>query len=258
MFMIIDGKSIAAERLEQLRLKIKVSGLRPKLAVVLVGNDPASVMYVNLKKKRAEEVGIAVEIFDSVDVIESLNKDFSIHGILVQLPLPKNIDTKKVLRAIDPAKDVDGLTGRSDFMPATVRGILTALEGFEIQGNDVTIIGRSREVGRPLALAMIDLGATVTVCNSKTKDLRQKTKNADILISATGQPGLVTADMVKLGAVVIDVGSPKGDVDFANVSKIASAITPVPGGIGPLTVVSLLENTYEAAKIQSITHDRRI
>lgn len=221
----------------------------------MVGESEASRMYLNLKRKRAQEVGIESEIIEMradttdsqlISRIQKLNDDSSVTGILVQLPLPKNMDTKKVLRAIDPVKDVDGLTGRSDFMPATVKGILTALEGFEIPGKDVTIIGRSWEVGKPLAIAMIDLGATVTVCNSKTKDLGQKTKTADILVSATGHPGLVTADMVKPGAVVIDVGSPKGDVDFEEVSKIASAITPVPGGIGPLTVVSLLENTVAA------------
>lgn len=255
--MIIDGKAIASRRLEILRNKIQETKIKPKLAVILVGDNPASVMYVNLKKKRAEEVGIEVEVFDSVDVIEQLNADPTVTGVLVQLPLPKGIDTDEVLARIDPAKDVDGLTGRSKFLPATVRAVFTALEGFEIAEKRVTIIGRSREVGKPLAEEMRKRGAIVSVGHSQTGDLGGLTRQADVLISATGRPGLVTTEMVKRGAVVIDVGSPKGDVDPA-VAGVASAITPVPGGIGPLTVVSLLENTYEAARIQTITHDRRI
>ncbi len=244
--MLIDGKAIAAKRLED--LKKRVAGLKvvPKLAAILVGNDPASVMYVNLKKKRAEEVGIAVEVFDTVDVIEKLNADPKVHGILVQLPLPKEIDTEVVLARIAPEKDVDGLTGRSKFLPATVRGIFTALGDIEVAGRMVTIIGRSREVGKPLAEEMVRRGAKVTVCHTQTVDVAAQTRTADILVSATGHPGLVTADMVKPGAVVIDVGSPKGDVDFEAVSQVASAITPVPGGIGPLTVCSLLENVVDA------------
>lgn len=249
--MIIDGRVIAAKRLADLKLKIENSKLKIKLVGVMVGDDPASKMYLALKKKRAEEVGLGSEVIvtteDEIEnLIKRLNQDENVTGILVQLPLPKNLDAKKIVKLIDPAKDVDGLTGRSDFLPATVRGILAALEGFEIEGEDVTILGRSWEVGRPLALAMIDLGATVTVCNSKTKNLKEKTKMADILISAVGKPGIVTAEMVKPGAVVVDVGSPKGDVDPA-VAGVASAMTPVPGGVGPLTVVSLLENTFEAA-----------
>lgn len=244
--MIINGKAIAAKRLEELKKKVAGLAVKPKLAVVLVGDNPASVMYVNLKKKRAEEVGIAVEVFDSVEVIEKLNRDPRMTGILVQLPLPKGIDTDGVLAKIAPEKDVDGLTGQSNFLPATVRGVFTALGDIEVAGKAVTIIGRSREVGKPLAEEMTRRGAMVTVCHTQTVDVAAQTRTADILVSATGHPGLVTADMVKPGAVVIDVGSPKGDVDFDNVSKIASAITPVPGGIGPLTVVSLLENVVEA------------
>lgn len=239
--MIIDGKAIAGKKLEDLRSKIIKLGIKPKLAIVMVKGDPATEIYVRLKRKAAAKVGIETEIVDS---LEKVSPDTD--GIIVQLPYPNQ---DEVIAKIPIEKDVDGLTGKSDFLPATVKGILTALEGFEIEGKDVTIIGRSQEVGKPLAMALIDLGATVTVCHSKTQNLKLKTQTADILISATGHPGLVTVDMVKQGAVVIDVGTPKGDVDFENVKNIASAITPVPGGIGPLTVVSLLENTLEASRI---------
>lgn len=237
---IIDGKAIAAQKLGELKSRIKKLGIKPKLAIVMVKGDAATEIYVRLKRKAAEEVGIETEVVDS---LEKVSPDAD--GIIVQLPYPNQ---KEIIAKIPFAKDVDGLTGKSAFLPATVKGILAALAGFEIEGKDVTIIGRSQEVGKPLALALIDLGATVTVCHSKTQNLKRKTKNADILVSATGKPGLVTAEMVKSGAVVIDVGSPKGDVNFENVSKTVLAITPVPGGIGPLTVISLLENTL-AAKI---------
>lgn len=258
--IIIDGKAMASRKLKELSLKVSkfksLNKIPIKLVGIMVGENEASRMYLNLKKKRAEEAGIESEIvylpknitdIKIIKIIEKLNQDKTVTGILVQLPLLKNLNAKKILQTIDPAKDVDGLTGRSDFMPATVLGILKALDGFKIEGKEVTIIGRSQEVGKPLAMVLIDLGATVTVCNSKTKDLRLKTKTADILISATGVQSLIKIEMVKPGAVVIDVGSPKGDVDFENVSRIASAMTPVPGGIGPLTIVSLLENTLEAA-----------
>lgn len=256
--MIIDGRKIAESRIKDLHHLVQGLDFKPKLVGIMVGDNPASRMYLNLKKKRAEEVGMIsetvelpgnIEFVKLIKFIKSKNEDKSVTGILVQLPLPRGFDTQKVLRAIDHRKDVDGLTGRSDFLPATVKGILTALSGFTIAGQDVTIIGRSPEVGKPLALAMIDLGATVTVCNRKTQNLKLKTKTADILISAAGHPGLVTKDMVKRGAIVIDVGSPKGDVDFEGVSKIALAITPVPGGVGPLTIISLFENTFEAARL---------
>lgn len=284
--MIIDGKAIAARKREDLRAKIAslpLSASKPKLAIILVGNDPASVLYVNLKKKRAEEVGIGTDLLKFQDTVSAaeiteaisrLNADKNVHGVMVQLPLPRGLHdgvckdspckhcqdvTEKILGTIDPEKDVDGLTGKSKYLPATVKAVFTTLDEVsgssgQVLGKNVTIIGRSREVGKPLIDEMRKRGAIVSVGHTQVEDLGKLTREADILVSATGQPGLVTADMVKPGAIVIDVGSPKGDVDFAEVSKVASAITPVPGGIGPLTVVSLLENVVEAG-IMEKQHD---
>lgn len=286
--MIIDGKDIAAKRLEELRTKVKGLRSKPKLVAIIVGEDPASKMYVSMKAKKAGEVGIGSEIIELTKLtklteltkqIGELNKDKSVTGILVQLPFPKDSQVfsheLEVLEAIDPIKDVDCLTsvnmgliaiGKPRYYPATVKAVLIALsealklqkieESFDwnlLAGKKATVVGRSDIVGKPIAMALISLGATVTVCNSKTRDLSLVTSHSDILISATGVPHLITADMVKDGAVVIDVGiNPQsdgkivGDVDFDEVSKIASAITPVPGGVGPLTISSLLENTVEA------------
>lgn len=237
--MILDGKAIAASRAKALSLKVtefkSLKNRPPKLAIVLIGDNEASKLYVSMKVKKAAEVGIETE------VRQDLNTDAD--GIIVQLPGPQEL-----VDQIPLEKDVDGLRPGSKFLPATVKGILTLLDKDDFSGEHVVIIGRSNIVGKPMALEMINRGATVTVCNSKTKNLGEITKQADILISATGHPNLITKDMVKTGATVIDVGSPKGDVDFENVKVVAGAITPVPGGVGPMTIVSLLENVYTTAK----------
>ena len=240
--VIIDGRAIAQKRLEILKSKIKDLKKTPKLAIVLVGENPASKLYVSMKIKKAREVGIETEV---VDDISKVSADAT--GIIVQLPC---INSKEIIEKIPIEKDVDGLKKGSRFLPATVRGILEMLK--QVQHDTYgtcVIVGRSEIVGKPLAMEMINRGATVIVCNSKTKNLEDFTKQADILISATGHPNLITKEMVKPGAIVIDVGSPKGDVDFENVKEVAGAITPVPGGVGPMTIISLLENVLEAAKI---------
>lgn len=300
--MIIDGKKIATDRLIELKAKVETLEIKPKLVAVLIGEDQASVMYVNLKKKRAEEIGMTSEILnlandctqaELLSQIAEMNNDSRVTGILVQLPFPRESPMlgkeQETLDLMEPGKDVDCLTsvnlgmlmtGRPRYYPATVRGVLIAIQaGLEIKGEGlkarleeadgkeflngkrVVVIGRSNIVGKPLVVSLINLGATVTVCNRNTTNLGQVTGEAEILISATGEPHLIKADMVKEGAVVIDVGitqqptassqqqKPKvlGDVDFEEVSKVADAITPVPGGIGPLTICGLLENTFKAA-----------
>lgn len=287
--MVIDGKTIAAKRLGELKTKIQNSETKPKLVAIIVGEDPASKMYVEKKGKKALEVGINSEtkVLSSelselklIELIRELNTDVSVTGILVQLPFPKGSPADKnqreILDSIDPVKDVDCLTsvnmgllflGSPRYFPATVKGILTILEDVLsikyhvsreenkhlLSGKKIVVIGRSDIAGKPLAIALINFGATVTVCNSRTENLSAITKTADILISATGVAGLVTKDMVKPGAIVVDAGinvksdgKTVGDVDFAEVEKIALAISPVPGGVGPMTIVSLLENTFEA------------
>ncbi len=244
--LLIDGKAIAKRHEEILKKRVSLLKMKPKLSVVLVGSDPArldssarqaSKLYVSMKIKKAEEVGIETEVVDSIEKVSS-----DAMGIIVQLPCS---NSDQLISKIPPGKDVDGLTGKSKFLPATVKGILTLLNKDDFSGEHVVIVGRSNIVGKPLALEMINRRATVTVCNSKTKNLGKFTKTADILISATGHPNLITKNMVKPGSIVIDVGSPKGDVDFENVKDIAGAITPVPGGVGPMTIVSLLENVVE-------------
>jgi len=278
---ILDGKKLAEEIKKELKvevLELKKNGIVPGLAVVMVGDDEASKIYVGNKKRACEEIGINSEVYELEEkteeekllkLIGKLNKDETVSGILVQLPLPKQIDKEKIILAIDPKKDVDcfhpenigkiflGL-GQEKFFPCTPAGILEILKRSEIEiiGKDSVIVGRSNIVGKPLALMMINAGATVTVCNSKTKNLKEKCLGADILISAVGHAGLITADMIKQGAVVVDVGMNRnkegklvGDVDFLQVSKIASAITPVPGGVGLMTVAMLLCNTLRATKL---------
>ncbi|PIP27851.1 MAG: bifunctional methylenetetrahydrofolate dehydrogenase/methenyltetrahydrofolate cyclohydrolase FolD [Candidatus Moranbacteria bacterium CG23_combo_of_CG06-09_8_20_14_all_35_22] len=278
---ILDGKKLAEEIKKELKvevLELKKNGIVPGLAVVMVGDDEASKIYVENKKRACEEIGINSEVYELEEkteeekllkLIGKLNKDETVSGILVQLPLPKQIDKEKIILAIDPKKDVDcfhpenigkiflGL-GQEKFFPCTPAGILEILKRSEIEiiGKDSVIVGRSNIVGKPLALMMINAGATVTVCNSKTKNLKEKCLGADILISAVGHAGLITADMIKQGAVVVDVGMNRnkegklvGDVDFLQVSKIASAITPVPGGVGLMTVAMLLCNTLRATKL---------
>lgn len=267
---ILDGKALSlkvANELSEKVLEYKKNGLHPKLATVLVGDDPASRVYVNLKKKDSEKIGIDYEEFyyddiseeDLLLLIDKLNKRTDIHGILVQLPLPKHIDSNKILERIDPLKDVDGFTpinvGRillniSDIFPCTPKGVVKILDEYNIpiEGADITIINRSNIIGKPLAAMMINRGGTVTVVHSKTKELKEKTIHADIVVVGVGKTDFLTADMVKEGAVVVDVGITrdvdgiKGDVKYDEVSKKTSYITPVPGGVGPMTRAMLLEN----------------
>ena len=278
MATIIDGKMLSLKLKEEMKGRIaqmKEEGIVPKLVVVLVGNDSASQVYVRNKHKSCGEVGIESEVItmpeettqqELLEVVERLNQDNSVDGILVQLPLPKQIDEKTVLRAIRPDKDVDGFhpvnvgllsIGDECFAPATPSGIVVMLKeyGIEIAGKHCVIVGSSNIVGKPMAALMLKENATVTVCHSKTNNLAEITRQADILIVATGRRNTVTADMVKEGVVVIDVGMNRnelgklcGDVDFENVKEKASFITPVPGGVGPMTITELLESTILAAK----------
>jgi methylenetetrahydrofolate dehydrogenase (NADP+)/methenyltetrahydrofolate cyclohydrolase len=285
---IISGTEIAKQIREELKKEIvelkERHGITPGLATVLVGGDPASKVYVGQKEKSCNNLGIYSERIDLpgdtseeelLSLIEKLNKDPRIHGILVQLPLPKQINESHVIYAIDPAKDVDGfhpvnvgkmVVGEKCFLPCTPHGILELLarSGVQTEGAEVVIVGRSNIVGKPVLNLMLQKrpagNATVTLCHTKTKDLTFHTKRADILIVATGYPKTVTGDMVKEGVVVIDVGvnrigkTPEGkailvgDVDFESVKEKASAITPVPGGVGPMTIVMLMKNTVEAAR----------
>jgi len=275
---LIDGKAIAAELRGQISTDVEnlISvGVTPGLAVVLVGEDPASRVYVSMKEKACAAAGIySVEHklpaetaqTQLLQLIESLNNDEKIDGILVQLPLPEHIDEAEVLETISPAKDVDGfhpynvgrlLTGNPVFQPCTPYGIMKMLEhtGVELKGKDVVIVGRSNIVGKPVALMCLAEHATVTICHSRTVDLPQKVAAADIVIAAVGRPEMIKGDWIKKGAIVIDVGVNRvgekklvGDVDFAAASVNAAAITPVPGGVGPMTITMLLYNTLLSAK----------
>ena len=266
----LDGLALSQKVINELRERVieyKKEGICPKLATVLVGEDPASRVYVNLKKKDSEKIGVEYEELYFLDIteekllsiIDELNDREDINGILVQMPLPKHIDSNKVLEKINPLKDVDGFSpinvGRillnlSDLFPCTPKGIIKILEEYKIpiQGSDITIINRSNIIGKPLAAMLINMGGTVTVVHSKTKNLKDKTRNADIVIVGVGKVNFLSADMVKEGAVVVDVGITrsqegiKGDVKFDEVSKKAAYITPVPGGVGPMTRAMLLEN----------------
>ncbi|RLB63725.1 MAG: bifunctional methylenetetrahydrofolate dehydrogenase/methenyltetrahydrofolate cyclohydrolase FolD [Deltaproteobacteria bacterium] len=278
MAELIDGKAIAAELRGQISTDVEnlISvGVTPGLAVVLVGEDPASRVYVSMKEKACAAAGIySVEHklpaetaqTQLLQLIESLNNDEKIDGILVQLPLPEHIDEAQVLETISPAKDVDGfhpynvgrlLTGNPVFQPCTPYGIMKMLEhtGVELKGKDVVIVGRSNIVGKPVALMCLAEHATVTICHSRTVDLPQKVAAADIVIAAVGRPEMIKGDWIKKGAIVIDVGVNRvgekklvGDVDFAAASVNAAAITPVPGGVGPMTITMLLYNTLLSAK----------
>ncbi|MBQ5400538.1 MAG: bifunctional 5,10-methylenetetrahydrofolate dehydrogenase/5,10-methenyltetrahydrofolate cyclohydrolase [Treponema sp.] len=284
--VIIDGKAVAAEVkadvAEKVR-KLNEKGVEPCLAVVLVGNNPASVSYVTGKRKALAEAGMvdrSIELPESISEVEllseidRLNKDPSVHGILVQLPLPKHISEEKITNAIVPEKDVDGfhpvsmgnlLSGKKGFIPCTPHGILVLLEkaGIETNGKRAVVIGRSNIVGKPMAvlLSRKEYNATVTLCHTGTKDIAEITRQADIIVVASGHPGTLTADMVKEGAAVIDVGVNRipdsskksgfrlvGDADFESVKEKASFITPVPGGVGPMTIAMLIYNTLEAAE----------
>ena len=275
---IIDGKQVAARCREELKQQVaalRARGIIPGLAVILVGEDPASQVYVRNKHRACEELGIHSEQYTLsadtdrqtlLDLIMELNGREEIDGILVQLPLPGHLDEKEILSAIDPAKDVDSfhpqnvgrlVIGDYFFAPCTPSGILTLIDsaGVDLTGKECVVIGRSNIVGKPMALMLLHRNATVTVCHSKTRDLPSVTRRADVLISAVGKAGIVTADMVKPGAVVIDVGMNRnqagklcGDVDFESVSRVAGYLTPVPGGVGPMTITMLLRSTVLSAQ----------
>jgi len=283
MAKLIDGKKISSEIREEIKEEVSVlasEGITAGLAVIIVGNDPASEVYVRNKGRACGEVGIYSEIIalpestserELLEKIDALNARREINGILVQLPLPKHINEKAVTARILPEKDVDAFhyenvgritLGKPRFLPCTPAGVMELLRrsGVEIEGKECVVIGRSNIVGKPMALLLLSENGTVTMCHSKTKDLASHTRRADILVSSVGKAGFVTGDMVKNGAVVIDVGINRtpdgklcGDVDFASVEPLASMITPVPGGVGPMTITMLLKNTLTAAKLQNNT-----
>lgn len=280
MARLIDGKAISLQIKNELKEKaaaLKENGISVTLAVIQVGNNPASTVYVNNKKKGCEYIGIGsltYELPEETDeeellsLIRELNARKDVNGILVQLPLPSHIDEDKVIRAIDPKKDVDGFhpqsvgalcIGQPGFVSCTPAGIIQLLKrsGIEIAGKECVILGRSNIVGKPMALLMLRENATVTIAHSRTRNLKEVAKRADILVVAVGKPGMVTRDYVKEGAVVIDVGINRdgngklcGDVDFSDVEPVCSAITPVPGGVGPMTIAMLLHNCLESVDIQ--------
>ena len=282
MAKLINGKEIAAEIRREIKAdteKFKEeNGYAPGLAVVIVGEDPASQVYVRNKHRACDEVGFYSKGFELaadtteaelLSLIDRLNNDASIHGILVQLPLPKHLNEEKILLAIDPKKDVDAfhpynvgriMIGNYDFLPCTPAGVMALLErsGIQVEGKECVVVGRSNIVGKPQALLLLEKNGTVTICHSRTKNLAEVCRRADILVAAIGKPEFFDASYVKEGAVVIDVGMNRrpadgklcGDVDFVSVEPIASAITPVPGGVGPMTITMLLRNTFTAAKKQ--------
>ena len=275
---IIDGNALAQHWREQVArdcVALQARGVKPGLAVLLVGDNPASQVYVRNKVKACEQAGLHSVLeqlpadlseSDLLARVDALNRDPLIHGILVQLPLPAHIDAHKVIEAIDPAKDVDGfhvasagalMTGLPGFWPCTPHGCMKMLEsiGYPLSGKHAVVIGRSNIVGKPMALMLLAQNATVTICHSRTVNLKALTLQADVIVAAVGQRNTVTADMVKPGAVVIDVGMNRneagklcGDVDFEAVRQVAGHITPVPGGVGPMTIAMLLVNTLESAK----------
>lgn len=279
MAEMIDGKKVAEHLRKEVREEVKKlkeeSGIVPGLAAVLVGNNPASQIYVRNKRKACEEVGIYSEEHnlpqeategDLLPLVEKLNRDEKIHGILVQLPLPQQINEAKILKAVSPLKDIDGfhpenmgllVEGNPRFIPCTPYGIIKLLDYYdiEIQGKEAVVVGRSNIVGKPVSLLLLNRHATVTICHSRTRALPEVTRRADILIAAIGRARFITGDMVKEGAVVIDVGINRlpdgklsGDADFERVREKASYITPVPGGVGPMTIGMLLWNTFSSAK----------
>lgn len=276
---LIDGKIISASVKERVKTEVeflKKQGITTGLAVIIVGEDPASKVYVANKKKACEALGIISKEYalpenttqeELLELIEKLNNNPDINGILCQLPLPRHLDEQSVINAISPEKDVDAfhpqnvgkiMLGEFDFVPCTPAGIMEMLayENINIEGKKCVVIGRSNIVGKPMGMLLLHKNGTVTVCHSKTEDLKEVCKSADILVAAVGRPNFVTADMVKEGAVVIDVGINRvggkliGDVDFQNVKEKCSAITPVPGGVGPMTIAMLMQNTVTAAKKQ--------
>ncbi len=278
---LIDGNALSRQLRADVATRVqalKARGVTPGLAVVLVGDNPASQVYVRNKVKACEDTGMhsVLETWpatmgeaDLLARVEAMNKDPSIHGILVQLPLPAHIDEQKVIEAIDPAKDVDGfhvasagalMTGLPGFWPCTPHGCMKMLEhiGYDLRGKHAVVIGRSNIVGKPMALLLLQANATVTMCHSGTKDLAGFTRQADVVVAAVGKRNVLTADMVKPGAVVIDVGMNRnedgklcGDVDFDGVKEVAGWITPVPGGVGPMTITMLMVNTLDSAERQA-------
>lgn len=281
MAIIIDGKAVSAATRASIVAevdKLKANGVTPGLAVIIVGDDPASRVYVNNKKKACAELGMQSEEYtlsaettneQLLSLINELNGRSDINGILCQLPLPRHLDEKAVINAIAPEKDVDAfhpinvggiMTGDYSFLPCTPAGVMQMLSHYNIDtnGKHCVVIGRSNIVGKPMAMLMLHANATVTVCHSRTVGLAEICRQADILIAAVGKPKFVTPDMVKPGAVVIDVGMDRdengklcGDVDFAAVEPVAGAISPVPGGVGPMTISMLMKNTLTAAKLQN-------
>ncbi|GAA8248576.1 bifunctional methylenetetrahydrofolate dehydrogenase/methenyltetrahydrofolate cyclohydrolase FolD [Helicobacter pylori] len=279
--VLLDGQALAYDIEKDLKNKIQIittqTHKRPKLAVILVGKDPASITYVNMKIKACERVGMDFDLktlqeniteAKLLSLIKDYNTDQNISGVLVQLPLPRHIDTKMILEAIDPSKDVDGFhplnigklcTQKESFLPATPMGVMRLLKHYhiEIKGKDVAVIGASNIIGKPLSMLMLNAGASVSVCHILTKDISFYTQNADIVCVGVGNPDLIKASMLKKGAVVVDIGINHlndgrivGDVDFNNAQKVAGFITPVPKGVGPMTIVSLLENTLIAFEKQ--------
>lgn len=259
--------------------ELKEKNINPGLAVIIVGDDPASRVYVNNKKKACDEIGIYSEEYalpeetseeELLALIRKLNGKKKINGILVQLPVPKQINEETIINAIDPKKDVDAfhpvnvgkiMVGNFDFVPCTPAGVMELIDesGIDVAGKECVVVGRSNIVGKPQAMLLLHKNGTVTICHSKTKNLKEKTKQADILIAAVGKPNFITGDMIKEGAVVIDVGINRiaekklvGDVDFESAEKVAGAITPVPGGVGPMTIAMLMKNTVKAAIIQNV------
>lgn len=281
MAKIIDGKAVSAsvkEAVAKEAAALKEKGILVGLAVVIVGNDPASRVYVNNKKKACAACGIESYEYalpeetteeELLALVEKLNGDPAVNGILVQLPLPRQIDEHRIIEAISPKKDVDAfhavnvgkiMIGDFDFLPCTPSGCMDLIDstGVPVEGKRCVVIGRSNIVGKPMAMLLLHRNGTVTICHSKTKNLKEICREADILVAAVGRPNFVTADMIKEGAVVIDVGMNRlengklcGDVDFEGVSKVAGWITPVPGGVGPMTIATLMRNTLTAAKLQN-------
>lgn len=277
MAIVIDGKAVSAQVKEQVRAEIEREGLKVGLAVVIVGNNQASRVYVNNKKKACEVCGIKSYEYalpeetteeQLLELVDTLNADKNINGILVQLPLPKQINEEKIIERISPEKDVDAfhavnvgkiMIGNYAFLPCTPAGVMELINstGTEVSGKECVVIGRSNIVGKPMAMLLLHENATVTICHSRTKNLAEVCRRADILVSAVGRADFVTADMVKEGAVVIDVGMNRdaenklcGDVKYDEVEKKASYITPVPGGVGPMTIAMLMKNTLMAKRIQ--------
>lgn len=273
---IMDGKETSKEIKEQVKEMVKELPSKPKLLVILVGEDPASKIYVSSKEKACKNAGITAETIclsadvsqrEVIEVIEKANKDKSVNAILVQLPLPDHINTKAVINAINPLKDVDGLTslnqgklflGEKGLVPCTPKGVMHLFEKYNVDltGKNAIVIGRSVLVGKPLSILMLNKNATVTIAHSKTKNLKELCMGMDIIVSAVGKPKTITADMVKEGAIVVDVGINRvhgtlvGDVDYLTVSEKCARITPVPGGVGPMTIACLLENVVDCYKMQ--------